>query len=476
MRPIKSALMGVFLLKVGKMRKYKITVLLAVILCIFLTGCAQKQSINEPEQISPAERDRLLLSKSSQDQPKRQLLPSLTDSSQLSDYLTYAALSNPGLEASFNQFKAALEQVPQSKALPDPRFTYRYFIEEVETRVGPQQQSYQLAQMFPWFGKLDLRGDIAAQAANSAQQKYEAEKLRLFYDVKDAYYEYYYLAKAVEIAEENVRLMQHLESVARTRYKTAIGTHPDVIRSQVELGKLQDQFEALLDMRQPVMAQLNAVLNRPVNTEIPWPEKIQLQKVDFTDEQILAQLVEKNPELKSLSFDIDRKKHGIELAKKDFFPDITLGVSLIDTENSTVSSPRDNGKDPIVTMVSINVPIWWEKYEAALRQAKANYSSAIQQRQQKINSLSSMMKMTLYRFKDAQRKIDLYRDILLPKATESFKATEAGFRAGSVNFSDLVDSQRVLLQFQLAYERARVDYAQNLAKIEMLIGQQIPAI
>ena len=85
-------------------------------------------------------------------------LPDLKAGAELPDLLAYAALNNPGLEAAFHRWKAALERVPQAKSLPDPRFTYRYFIEEVETRVGAQRQRFAIAQTFPWFGKLKLQG------------------------------------------------------------------------------------------------------------------------------------------------------------------------------------------------------------------------------------------------------------------------------------------------------------------------------
>jgi hypothetical protein len=88
----------------------------------------------------------------------RKQLPELNDASGLNEYLAYAALNNPGLEAAFNRWKAALEMVSQARTLPAPRFNYGCFIQEVETRVGPQEQRVGLSQMFPWFGKLRLRG------------------------------------------------------------------------------------------------------------------------------------------------------------------------------------------------------------------------------------------------------------------------------------------------------------------------------
>ncbi len=402
-------------------------------------------------------------------------LPKLSEQSELPDYLIYAALNNPGLEAAFNRWKAALERVPQVKSLPDPRFKYRYFIEQVETRVGAQKQAFGIAQMFPWFGKLELRGNAAGEAAGAARQRYEATKLKLFFGVKDAYYEYYYLARAIAIVEENIQLVKNFESVARTRYKVAVGKHPDVIRAQVELGKLEDRLKTLQDLRGPIVARLNAALNRPAEASLPWPKQIEEESVSFTDQQLLEWMANSNPELGTLEFEIAKSRTKIDLAKKDYYPDITFGIDFIDTDDATgATTPSNSGKDPIIAMFSINLPIWREKLDAGLREARYRHRAAVRSKTQKLNTLNAQLKLALYRFRDGDRKIDLYRDTLLPKAVESVKASEASFRAGGNTFLDLIDAQRVMLAFELAYERALSNRAQKLAELEMLVGKEIP--
>ena len=402
-------------------------------------------------------------------------LPELNEQSKLSDYLTYAALNNPGLEAAFNRWKAALERAPQMNSLPDPRFNYRYFIEQVETRVGAQKQAFGISQMFPWFGKLKLRGDAATDAAHAARQRYEAAKLKLFFQVKDAYYEYYYLWRTIAIVEENIQLVKNLETVARTRYKVAASKHPDVIRAQVELGKLEDRLKTLQDLRGPIVAGLNAALDRPAEASLPWPKQIKEESFLFTDQELLEWMANSNPELRELEFEIAKSMTEIGLAKKEYYPDITFGVDFIDTSDSiSARPPSDSGQDPIIAMFSINLPIWRERLDAGLREARYQHRAAVRGKTQKLNTLSAQLKMTLYWFRDGDRKIDLYRDTLLPKAVESVKANEASFRAGESTFLDLIDAQRVMLDFELAYERALSNRAQKLAELEMLIGEQIP--
>jgi outer membrane protein TolC len=398
----------------------------------------------------------------------------LTDRSVLADYLAYAALHNPAVEAAFYRWRAAVEQVPQARALPDPRFTYRYFIREVETRVGPQRQSFGIAQTFPWLDKLPLRADAASEAAHAAWQRYQVEKLRLFHQVKAAYHEYAYLDRAIAVARENLKLLSMTEAALRVRYKAAAARHPDLIRAQVEQGKLEDRQRALEALRGPVAARLNAALSRPPATPLPPAKAEPIERIAASDAQVLGWAREVSPQLVALRHEIKRNQHGIELARRNYLPDLTIGLDYVDVDAARMPGVADSGKDVVAAMFSINLPIWHEKYSASVRQAKASHLAAVKHHRDRTNLLAAEIKMALYRYRDAVRRADLFRDTLLPKAEQGLKATEAAFRGGKAAFTDLLDAQRVLLEFQLAYERARADSAQQLAEVEMLAGRPIP--
>ena len=404
-------------------------------------------------------------------------LPELTDGSGLGDYLAYAALNNPGLEAAFNRWKAQLERVPQAQALPDPRFTYRYFIQEVETRVGAQRQSFGISQTFPWYEKLRLRGYAALEAADVERKKYEMEKLRLFYRVKDAYYEYYYLGRAVAILEENIQLLENIEAVLRTRYRASAASHPEVIRAQVELGKLDDRLRTLRDLQGPIVAKLNAALNRPTRAPLPWPEAVVDHDIAIDEDELLVWLQHTSPEVEAMGFEIAQREHEIELAEQAYIPDVTLALDYIDTASSTGGRhPSDDGQDPVIAGISINLPIWFDKLAAGVREARHRRLAAVHQQAEVINRLSAELQMVSYRFRDADRRMDLYGGTLIPKVEESLKAALSAFQGGNASFTDLVDAQRLLLEFQLAYERGLSDKLQRLAEMEMLTGQEITEI
>jgi outer membrane protein TolC len=461
---------------------YHMKLIVCLTAATFIAGCISAREKHALSELARVEKTRYTITENDSSTPLN--LPQLTEDATLSDYLHYAALNNPGLEAAFNRWKAALQKVPQARALEDPTFRYAYFIKEVETRSGPQRHKFELSQMFPWFGKLDARGDIALEGAHNERQRYESEKLKLFFEVKDAYYEYYYLSRAVAITEEHRRLITYLESVARTNYSTGITPYGDLIKAQVELGKFEDRVLTLRDLRNPLTAKLNKTLNRPFNHILPYPRSIPEEKAAFTDDQLFAWLKKSNPDLKAIDFTIAQEKAAIDLAKKNYFPDLTLGVEYINTnpaleppanpETGEVPRVKDDGKDPVIAKFAINLPIWYNKYRAGEKEARLRHLAALRERSDRENSLIADLQMELYNFRDAERKIDLYRDTLVPKARQSFTVIQKAFTAGKTDFLDVVDAERTLLEFQLSYERALANRAQRLAKLEMLIGKEVP--
>ncbi len=394
----------------------------------------------------------------------------------LQDYLRYAAINNAGLKAAFEEWKSALQQVPQVRALPDPQFTYGYFIEEVETKEGPQSQRFQLMQVFPWFGTIEARTDSASAAAKAAKKRYETAKLKLFFEVKDAFFEYTYLARAIEIARENLELAQHFEEIARTKYVTATAGHPDIIRAQVELAKMADELKSIEELRKPISARLNAVLNRRNFEALPWPEKVKLPVVKIDRQEIIKILKSNNPELKMLDFELQSARSKVELAKKRFYPDIGIGVDWMTNESMMGTGLRSSERDEVILMFNLNLPIWRESYRAGQLQADADVRKTLQQKKETENTLVARTAQALFDFEDSDRKRKLYEDILIPKAQELLGDSEAAYQAGTIDFLALIDARQMLLKFQLSYERAVTDNRQRLAELEMLAGAELAKI
>ena len=134
----------------------------------------------------------------------------------------------------------------------------------------------------------------------------------------------------------------------------------------------------------------------------------------------------------------------------------------------------DSGKDAVIASVTVNIPFWWERRKAAVREGQAKMSATSKDTEALKRSLLSDMELALYKYRDAQRKIDLYLNTLIPKAEEALGVTLEAFQAGTLSSLDLIDAEKTLLEFQLSYIRALTDQAQRVAELEWILGQEIP--
>jgi outer membrane protein TolC len=385
----------------------------------------------------------------------------------LGDYLRYAASNNAGLKAAYEEWQAAMDEVPQARALPDPQMQYGYYTRQSDMQMN---QMVSVMQMFPWFGKIDARTEAAVKTAEAAHQKYQAARLALFKDVKDGFYEFAYLGKATDIAIENLELLRHFEEVARTKHLTAEAVgHPDVIRAQVEIAKMEDVLRGLGQLREPTVSKLRTALTLPAGTNLAWPKVDSFEPATLEYEQLVNLLRQKNPELAGLNYEAMAAKSRIVLAKKNFYPDIGVGVEWTDFERSGGMS----GRDSVALMFQINLPLWRDSYRAGERQAQAMARSIKLQKVNTENVLLTRVAQAHYEYRDSARKMRLYSDTLIPKSKELLQASEAAYRSGTIDFLSLIDAQRTLLDYYLSYQRALADNQQKLAELEMLVGTEL---
>ena len=375
---------------------------------------------------------------------------------ELAEYVRYAEQHNPKLKQALARYQAALAKVPAASTWIDPRLSYGYFARPVETRTGPQEMRFSAAQTFPWKGKLDLKGRIAEQEAAVEGQRYETVRRSLVFEVKAAYYDCYFLERAIAVTEENLRLLAHLEEVGRTRYRGGTGEHAPVLKAQVELGRLEDQLRSLRQQRRPTAARLNAALGRTATAPIAVPDSLPMAALDL-DEQVLKEhLQAANPMLQMRQAQTRARSLGVELAGKQFYPDLTVSLDYIHI--------GDRGANPLMAMATINLPLWRSSYEAGEHAAKLSHQAALQGVADAENRLVAELELALYKQRDAQSRSTLYRDSLLPKAEQVLNVTQRAFAADRSDFLAVIDAQRTLLEFQLAYERARTDQAPALGR------------
>lgn len=391
----------------------------------------------------------------------------------LNQYLKIAAENNPDLKSAFDRWKAALEVELEVKTLPDPQFTFAYFIEPVQTQTGPQRAKLALEQKFPWMGKLSLKGKQAIEEANIYRMRFEELKWKIFYEVKKYYYEFGYLTRAIQITQDTIDLLRYIEGVARNGYSAGNASYADVIRVQVELGKLQDSLRTLEDYTLPIIAKLNAAMYLPTKKRLPAPNLLIPSEIELNENKLSESLHETNPSLQAIRYLERKEQYGVHLAKKEYYPDFTFGVETILTGPARTPGIPDSGKNPIIGKVALNIPIWLGKRKAGVNKAQEKRKAAQEELKGLEERLSADLQLILYRYRDAMRKLNLYGETLIPKAEEALAVLLKAFETDTTTYLDLIDALKTLLELQLSYDRAIADQSQVIAELETLLGTEV---
>lgn len=423
-----------------------------------------------PPESDPRPRSAFRREREADDAP----VPTLSASATPDDYVRYALYHSPSVEAAYQRWLASAARLPRVRALPDPRLNFGFFLDEVETRTGPQQARIGVSQSFPWPGLLDGRESAEALGARAAWRRFEAERLAVTERVVEALHELAYLDAAVRITGESLDLLSSFEEVVRARYRVGAGSHSELTRVHVELGRLDDRRTRLRAMRPVYAAELNAALNRPADAEIPQLAGLPGRVVSVDGAELAEIARVSNPTLLALDERVEEHRVRTDVARLEGLPDFTVGLDYTVTGEAMNSSIPESGDDPILLSFGISLPLWREKYDAGVREAIARRLAVSLERADEANRIAASIQRAWFEHTDADRRVLLYEKTLIPKAEESLRASLAGFRAGGTSFLDLLDSERTLLEFAVAAERARADRGQALARLSRLVGRPVP--
>lgn len=397
----------------------------------------------------------------------------------LSRYIDEAIYANPGIWESEHLWRAALERIPQVSALPDPMFSITQFIQKPETRVGPQETMLSLSERFPWFGKLDARGEMALRDALAASERYQARIRDVVLAVKRAYYDLAFLDEAIRITEQDRELLGHFEEIAQTRYATGKGIQQAVIKIQAEISKDDDRLLLLRQQRATVAANLNTLRDRPAHASIPRVPPLNAPKVETDLQGLYAAGRANRHELKAARYQIEKGDQAIRLAKKEYFPDLTVGFSytFVDDRKDFAGKlipPEDNGRDAYAIMLGFNIPLWEGKLMSGVREAREVRRASERSYDNVENSMEFSIRDAVLRTETSFDQLGLFRRVLIPQAEQALSSTEAAYATGQLNALDLLDSERFLLNVRLSHARLNSDYLKALADVERAIGTAFP--
>ena len=386
----------------------------------------------------------------------------------LEAYFKIAAENNPGLQAVYKEYEAALQKVPQVNSIPDPVLSFGYFLSPAETRVGPQQARFSLTQMFPWFGTLKARGDAAALMAEAKFESFMEARNKLYLQVASAYYPLYELRTWMRIEEENIRILESYKNIATRKFENGTASMVDVLRAQIMLNEAQTNVEILKDQQVALETTFNNLLNRPVDEEV------------FTSDTLIAEalpadlqrdsLISRHPIIQGLEFKLQSSKSSEHLARMQGSPQLGIGLDYVLVGEREDLSLPDNGKDIIMPMVSISIPISRGKYNASVKEAQLMQESYAFQRQEAENTLISEYEGAWFDVQKQLQLLALYKN-QIQTTEQSLNLLFTSYGNSGKEFEELLRMQQKLLQYQKMKATALVQYHLAVEKIHYLTSK-----
>jgi outer membrane protein TolC len=389
----------------------------------------------------------------------------------LVEYLKIAADNNPKLKATFSDYMAAMEKVPQVGTLPDPNFAFGYFVQPAETRVGPQRATFNLAQSFPWFGLLSAKEDVATEMAKAKYEVFENTKSNLFFEVKSVYYNFYFINKAIQITKENIAILQVFKRLSMVKIEAGKASVVDELRVELELNELENQYALLVDTKNATKVKFNNLLNRAVQDSIIIPDTLWQKELPFDKEQVLNEIYATNHQIKSISHKLNAFMNQEVVAKKQGLPSFNVGLGYTIVDKNNPSSFSDNGKDVFMfPSVGIKIPLYRKKYKSLIKEAKLKQEMATSQIEDKKNTLNSIYESTYKDYSDGNRRIALnLKQTKIAKKVLDILITS--YSTDAKDFEEVLRIERQLLKYELAYEKALTDKNAAIAFMNYLIGQ-----
>ena len=386
----------------------------------------------------------------------------------IDDYFKIASENNPELKAKHKEFEAALQRVSQVNTLPDPTFSFGYFISPVETRLGPQQVRFSLTQLFPWFGALKAQGDAAALMAEAKFQLFMDARNKLYFKVAAAFYPLYELNDWIKIEAENIRILESYKTITTKKFENGNGSMVDVLRVDIMLKDAQTNLNILKAKEKPLTTIFNKLLNRPENEQIVMASSLKTQNLpeNFRKDSLLTA----NPTLKALDLKLEASKATELASQKQGLPKFGIGLDYVMVgKRSDVTMP-DNGKDVIMPMVTMTIPIFRGKYNASVKEAQLMQESYAYQKEEMTNSLLSNYEMAWFEIQQQQQLLELYEQ-QIQTTQQSLNLLFTSYGNSGKEFEEVLRMQQQLLKYQKMRATALTQYQIAVAKINYLTSK-----
>jgi cobalt-zinc-cadmium efflux system outer membrane protein len=393
----------------------------------------------------------------------------------LDNLISIAIENNPQLRSFYRAVQVDSAKIPQSGALPDPILSLNIlnlptnsFSFDQEPMTGKQ---IALSQLFPFPGKLGLQEDISSEGAAVSSANYQEYRNQIIRDLKIGFYDLFILDKSIEITNKNQQLLKEFAEIAEAKYKVGKGLQQDVLKAQVEVSKMIERLIQLKQKREVKQAEINTILNQPVDTQLGKPEDPGFTMLDKTLDtlQIMAQF--NRPLLMGWESLKKQSNLKVDLAKKDYWPN--FGVFLAYTQRDELQN-GSSGYDFVSGGISLNLPIYsGSKQSKKVEETIYNKSMIEERYKQVVNQVYFELENKLTSIEKNAKLVELFKTGIIPQASQSLESAMTGYQTDKVDFLTLINNQITLFNYELEYYRVISDYNKDLASLEYIAGIQV---
>jgi cobalt-zinc-cadmium efflux system outer membrane protein len=368
---------------------------------------------------------------------------------------------------------AAEHRILPAQSLPDPMVTFGYQNTSLSTyNYNKDGDSYWIAtasQMFPYPGKRGLKGEMAKADAEGQKAFLQALRLRVISRVKELYSDLFLAYKMIDILQEKIDLFTRIEGAALARYSTGTGPQQEVLMAQTEKYMILERQEMFRQKIQALEAMLNITAGREPTAPLGRPKQLVSTKIDLTLDELTRKAYEASPEIRVKEKMIAASEAKLQMAKKEFYPDVTL--------NMGVNQTGPEFQNMYMLTASVNVPIYFQsKQEPAVKEATASLSEAKHDLEATKLMLASTLRDNYSMMQSAEKQLDLYENALIPKSTQDYQLALSGYGSGKIEALTVISRLKSFLDVELLYWNQFVEREKALARITAITGIGIPEL
>jgi outer membrane protein TolC len=364
---------------------------------------------------------------------------------ELQTLIDEALANNPEIQKFELQHKRVSEKVNEVNTIPNTEFGVGYFVSEPETRTGAQRFKVSAKQMLPWFGSITARENYVSSLAETKYEDIVIAKRKLMVSVSQSYYKLYTNKAKQKVLTNNIELLKTYETMALTSVEVGKASAVDVLRLQMRQNELQQLKEVLQQQFLAEQTTLNKLLNREKEVSIVVLDKLNMPSEDF---EITFENLALHPEL----LKYDKLFKSIEqselLNQKESSPMIGFGLDYINVAKRPNMDFSDNGKDIVMPMVSLSIPIFNKKYKSKTKQNELQQQEITAQKQERLNTLETLLDKAIKERVSARISYKTQTKNL-KQANGAEQILIKSYETGTIDFNDVLDIQELQLKFQM---------------------------